>query len=349
MRGVGIFKLLFFSIGLQILQVASSYAQSNFKLGAYGEFYYGSQLSGKALNSKANYVYSHHRMQELALNLALVKASYADSHLRANLGLGTGSYMQANYAAESAVFRHVYEANMGVRLSQKADLWLDVGVLPSHIGFESAVGADNATLTRSVLADNSPFYETGARLAFNSKEGEWYLALLLLNGWQHIQQTEGNTKPAFGHQVTWKPNTGITLNSSSFIGNDKPDSLSRMRYFHNLYAQFTLNDRWQGTAAFDIGAEQDAKGSKRYNIWYSPILIMRYQAMDKLGLAGRLEYYADKEHVLIAEDNGPEFATWGYSVNVDYNLLPQVKWRLELRRLQVQDGMQLTTALTASF
>ena len=39
-------------------------------------------------------------------------------------------------------------ANAGYKLSAKKAWWLDIGVLPSHIGFESAVGKDNWTLTR---------------------------------------------------------------------------------------------------------------------------------------------------------------------------------------------------------
>jgi hypothetical protein len=38
---------------------------------------------------------------------------------------------------------NVYEAN-GVKISSKHNLWIDVN-MPSHIGFESAIGKDCAT------------------------------------------------------------------------------------------------------------------------------------------------------------------------------------------------------------
>ena len=66
------------------------------------------------------------------------------------------------------------------------------------------------------------------------------LSGLVLNGWQRIQRVDGNHLPAFGHQLTYKPNSKITLNSSSFVGSDKTDSLRQMRYFHNLYGIFKL-------------------------------------------------------------------------------------------------------------
>jgi hypothetical protein len=40
--------------------------------------------------------------------------------------------------------------------------------MPSHIGFESVISADCWTLTRSLLAENSPYYETGMRLEATS-------------------------------------------------------------------------------------------------------------------------------------------------------------------------------------
>jgi hypothetical protein len=75
----------------------------------------------------------------------------------------------------------------------------------SHIGFESAIGKDCWNLTRSILADNSPYYESGAKLSYTSKNEKWFISGLILNGWQRIQRVEGNNLPAFGHQLTFKP------------------------------------------------------------------------------------------------------------------------------------------------
>ena len=37
-------------------------------------------------------------------------------------------------------------------LNRSRTLWLDVGEFSSHIGFESAISADNYTLSRSLMA-----------------------------------------------------------------------------------------------------------------------------------------------------------------------------------------------------
>ncbi len=46
--------------------------------------------------------------------------------------------------------------------------------MPSHIGFESAVGSDCWNLTRSILAENSPYFESGIKLNYTNKKQDVY-------------------------------------------------------------------------------------------------------------------------------------------------------------------------------
>lgn len=341
---------------------AQSDHQSPLTISSYAEIYYLHDFNRPLSNTRPGFVYSHNRTDEVNVNLAFVKANYTNDRLRANVALAAGTYMNANYAAETGVLKNIYEANVGIKLSKRHELWLDAGIMPSHIGFESAIGKDNWTLTRSLLADNSPYFETGTKLNYTSADGKWYLAALYLNGWQRIQRVDGNTTPAFGHQLTFKANDAITLNSSSFIGSDKADSVRQMRYFHNFYAQFQLNERLGIIVGFDFGAEQEEKGSSKYHTWYTPIIIARYGLTQNLSITARGEYYQDKEGVIISTENPAGFSTWGYSMNVDYQLFPNVVWRTEIRRLASKDEIfikrnqsatsnstTLATALALSF
>lgn len=241
--------------------------------------------------------------------------------MRANLALMAGTYAQDNLAAEQDALKYVNEANIGIKISKTKNLWIDAGIMPSHIGWESAIGKDNVNLTRSLAAENSPYFETGAKVSYTSDNGKWFLSGLVLNGWQRIAKAEENKSLSFGHQITFKPNDKITLNSSSFIGNDKPQDDKRMRYFHDLYGNFQLTDHFSTTLGFDVGAEQKEKGSESYNLWYSPNVLMKYQFDNQWSLAGRVEYFSDKNGVIIATETPNGFQTFGYSLNVDYQIL----------------------------
>lgn len=303
----------------------------------YIEVYYSQDLNRSGDHNKPSFIYSHNRHNEVNLNLGFVKASWQNEQARANLSLAAGSYMNANYAAEPGVLKNIYEANAGIRLSRNKAIWIDAGIMPSHLGFESATGKDNPTLTRSLAAENSPYFETGARLSYTTGDGKWMISGLVLNGWQRIQRAAGNNTPAFGHQLTFKPNSGVMLNSSSFIGSDKPDSTKQMRYFHNLYGVFQATPRLGITAGIDIGAEQRSPGSNTFNTWYTPVLIVRLNPAARHYVAVRGEHYADKNGVIIATGTSKGFTTWGCSLNYDYQVLPNAWWRVEVRALSSKD------------
>lgn len=327
---------------LQAQEDTPSVQNNPLTISGYAEVYYQYEANRPARHQRPGFVYSHNRNNEVSLNLAYLKANYSTAQVRANLALAAGSYMNANYAAEPGVLKNIYEGNVGVKVAKKYDLWIDAGIFPSHLGFESAVGKDNWTLTRSLFADNSPYFETGAKISYTSPDGKWFISGLVLNGWQRIQRVEGNTTPAFGHQLTYRSNAKLTLNSSSFIGNDKADSMRQMRYFHNLYAIYQVNEKMGITAGFDIGAEQKEKGSNKYNTWYTPVLIVKYKATDKFSLTARGEYYRDKAGVIIATGTQNGFQTFGYSLNADYAIMPNLVWRTEIKNLNSKDAVFVT-------
>ena len=278
-------------------------------------------------------MYSYHRHQAIALNIATVKVSKEWERLRANIALMAGSYATANLSGEPRLLRHLMEANVGTRLDKKGKWWLDAGVLPSHIGFESAIGADGWNLTRSLLADNSPYFETGLRISRTSKDGRTYLAMLLLNGWQRITRVQGIEQPAVGHQLTWKVKTGLTLNSSSFIGPVAVGSTQVMRIFHNTYMQWDPTDRLAFLLGFDMGWQDDEAGGTRRKYWHSPILISRYQFHDHVTIAARLEQFKDLQGVVMTKTGLNGVKVSGQSFNIDIRLTRHLLWRSELRSL----------------
>lgn len=330
-------------LGCLVLLSVTVYAQDSSKqntttrlgplsFSAYIEGYYSYDFNRPPNNTKPAFIYSHNRHNEFNINLAFIRASYTGDKVRGTLALGAGTYMNTNYAAEPGTLKNIYEANAGVKIGKK-NLWFDIGVLPSHIGFESAVSKDCWTLTRSLLADNTPFFEGGARLNYTSDNSKWFLSGLLLNGWQRITRVEGNSKMSFGTQIQYKPTSAVTLNYSTFIGTDKPDSARLNRFYNNIYGIFQVSKQFGITAGFDIGTEQKTKGSSSHNTVYSPVLIAKYSFNDRWAIAVRGEYYCDPKGILIATNNPDGFKTYGYSLNIDYAPAANALFRVEGKTL----------------
>jgi hypothetical protein len=305
---------------------------------AYIETYYGYDFSNPDDLNRPEFLYSYNRHNEVNINLAYIQAAYLKDGVRGTFALMTGTYAAANLAAEPGIARNIFEANAGVKISKKKNVWVDAGVFASHIGFESAVGAKCWTMTRSILADNSPYYESGVKLSYTSADGKWFLSALVLNGWQRIYRIAGSEMPSFGHQITWTPNKKVLLNSSSYIGREDPLGTKAMRYFHNFYGQFQFTKRFGLIAGLDIGAQQEARGSEVYDVWYAPILIARYTPSDRFAFAARCEYYSDEDRVIISPPSNYGFQSMGYSVNTDVRIRENVLWRVEFRSLQSRLG-----------
>lgn len=304
------------------------------KVDGYVEAYYCYDLSKPADHVRSPFLYNHNRHNEVNVNLAFIHTSYADEKVRGNVALMVGNYAQYNLAAEDPLCRHVYEANAGVRLVK--GLWLDAGVFASHIGFESAISKDCKTLTRSLVAENSPYYESGAKLSY-TPNSKWLFSVLYLNGWQRIQRINGHNSPCFGSQITYKPNDNFTINYSNFLGNPYVDTSARFRHYHNLYGIFNFSKHIEAIAGFDIGMEQSSKGSADYNTWYTPVGILRAKFNKQFAIAFRGEYFKDNKGVLITTNTPNGYDVISYSLNTDYSPTQNVMLRLEGRIFQSKD------------
>ncbi|WP_306350319.1 porin [Flavobacterium sp. '19STA2R22 D10 B1'] len=355
-------KIIIAAMALISLQaIAQDTIKNPLTFSGYVEGYYSYDFGKPANHVKNAAFYNFNKHNEVNLNLGVIKAAYANDKVRGNLALMVGTYAEYNLAAEQGLLKNVYEANIGVKISEKHNLWVDLGIMPSHIGFESAIGKDCWTLTRSILAENSPYFEAGVKVGYTTPNQKLYVAAMYLNGWQRIQRVEGNQTPAFGTQVTYKPNSSTTLNWSTYIVNEQNDTIKKWRYFNNVFVQHQFTEKLGLIAGFDIGIQQQAKGSNQYNVWYSPVAIVQYKPTDKTRMAARVEYYTDKHGVIIPTGTENGFKTTGYSLNFDYLPMENVLFRIEGRMLDSKDKIflnnenpsfqnySITTSLALSF
>ncbi|MBK9248185.1 MAG: porin [Ignavibacteria bacterium] len=316
-------------------------------ISGYVETYYSYDFGAPANHERPSFIYSFNKHNEFNLNIGFVKAKYLQpGSIRGTLALMAGTYAQYNLSSEQGLLKNVFEANVGACMYDNSEhnIWVDAGIMPSHIGFESAIGQDCWNLTRSILADNSPYYEAGIKVGYTTSDDKWYLAAMYLNGWQRITKVNGNQTPAFGSQITYKPSTDITLNWSTYIGNEQPDTVALWRYFNNFYGIFQLTDKIGLTAGFDLGLQDKFTDSTDMNLWFSPVVIVQYKPTNSWKIAARGEFYSDEYGVIIPTGTPNGFQTFGFSLNVDYypGELHNVLLRTELRTLQSKDEVFLS-------
>jgi hypothetical protein len=280
------------------------------------------------------------RHDEFNVNLALVEVKLTGERVRGHLGLQAGTSVQSNYAGEPRLgsisgpelARHVEEAVAGVRVTP--GLWVDAGVYLSHIGQESWISRDNPSYSRSLIADYSPYYETGVKLTWSATP-KLTAQLNLVNGWQNISET--NTDKAVGLRLDYAASSHVALGYSNFIGNEMPDTVpSRIRLFNEGFAWITAGNASLWFTA-DVGRQEKAGGG--WSTWYGGAAIARVKVTPTLAIAARAERYTDPDGVIVSTGTPNAFRVSGASVNLDLTLAGSAVWRTELRGFQARDAI----------
>lgn len=327
------------------------------RFSGYAEAYYCYDFARPANGERPAFLYNHKRHNEVSANLLLLRAELKRDAVRGAAGLMAGTYPQCNLAAEPSALRSIYEAQAGVRLSAKGDVWADAGIFPSHIGFEGAIGMEGCNLTRSLVAENSPYYEAGAKVSARPWR-RLLVSALYLNGWQRIQREPGNQRPAFGTQVRYDDGAGLVVNWSTFVGSMGPDSLGERRWYSNLYAQME-GEHAAVVLGFDAGVQEarrlSATAGDKYPYWFSVVGAARQRIVGRWWLNARAELFLDEGHVVLPYDFS---SLAGASLGIDWRINDRVWWRVEHRVLASPDeafsdargrpasvNMALTTAL----
>ena len=301
-------------------------------INAYLDVFYSYDFNKPVTDYRLPYIVNHNRHNEFNLNLGTIGVSVDNDRYRANLVIQTGTYAKDNYVNEDAVMSLINEASAGIALTKNRKLWLDAGILSSHIGFESPYQINDLTLTRSIMAEAAPYFFTGAKLTYTFNE-RWLFMAMITNGWQRIRKVAGNSMMSYSTQLQFKPSEKVTINWNTFIGTEDPDTTRRMRYFNEVFALFTLNDKWDLQVGIDYGVQEESKGSDAYAQWFLASIIGRYTINQKWSVSGRGEYIDDVRNVVIANPSPDSFFCYGVSANLDYSPIKNVIARVEGRYL----------------
>lgn len=290
-------------------------------ISGYIETYYSYDFSEPETNVKLPFLYSYNHQNEFNVNMALLRASISYENVYAKLSVQAGTYVDENYTNED--LKLLNEAYVGVYLNKSQKTFLEAGILPSYIGFETATSHSNLTVTRSILAENSPYFMTGIKLnhQFNGKLSGVFL---VTNGWQRIQKANNKLTPSLGTQLVYKPSESSTFNWSTFIGKEAINDDFSIRYFSNLFWDYSWNEKWKIILGFDYGLQDSSSVNYNYGIWYSPVFITQYKINAKWNFAYRTEYYQDKKNIILASQL--PFQTFGNSLNFDF--LPNSKFKI---------------------
>ncbi len=267
------------------------------KIGGLIDAYYGFDFNYPETSDRP-YCVSSSRHNEININLAYIELQYINKRVRGRLIPGFGTYINTNYANEKGSLKNLIEANVGVRISKKRDIWVDAGIMGSPFTNETAVSKDHLMYTRSFAPEYVPYYLTGVKVS--APIGKKIKAYgYILNGWQVISDV--NNPLSVGTQIEYRPSKTVLINWDTYVGDEssKLTPENRTRYFTDVYLIYNSAKKFSMTSCAYIGVQdkKDSLGVKSQAVWWQANVIAAYQFTKAISLAGRIEYYNDLKSV----------------------------------------------------
>ena len=263
------------------------------------------------------------RHNEFNVNLAFVEAKLEGERLRGRLALQTGTSVQSNYIGEPTtgivsgptLSQLIQEAVVGLKIGENS--WLDGGVFFSHVGMESWISRDNPTYTRSLVADYSPYYQSGVKVTTTRRRVTAQVDVV--NGWQNI--AENNAGKGVGARIDLAATPGTTLSYYNLFSSEAGNQL---RTFNGVGIRAT-----RGPLTFlgqvDVGTQEGAS-------WYGALGALRAQLTARTAVTTRVERFDDKDGVIVTTGIlGTSLRANGASLGIDHAPMARVLLRTEAR------------------
>lgn len=305
------------------------------KFSGYAEMYYNHDFSLENSATRDDWFYNHHLHNTIAPNAFILESRYNNRGVYAQLDLMFGSYSGRIMANEPLWATPIYQAYVGWKVHKNT--FVEAGIFESGIGLESAKGAENPTLTRSIFAENTPYFLSGIRARWNDPTDVFMVEVALVNGWETITRQAAESSP--GVMGRWRLGSNkVQIHYNFLYTSDAPGLVSpRNRMLNGFYLKHALN-KWQWFIGYDAIRTDGA------NV-HMPYLILRREINEKWAVALRGEYARDfSDAGFLKPNEGPQVSSifefrrdlniYGSSLNIDFSPRDNLVIRAEFRVLE---------------
>ena len=132
-----------------------------------------------------------------------------------------GQYQLAN------VYRYLSESYIGYHINKWYGINIDAGMFMSYLGLNSYYQPENWEYQASFTSDNTPWFFNGVRIQIHPTK-HLKIESWIINGWQSYGQF--NSRPGFGGNITWMPNSNLKLLTNNYYGTDAAGLPERKRF-----------------------------------------------------------------------------------------------------------------------
>lgn len=221
---------------------------------------------------------------------------------------------------------------------------MDAGILGSPYTNENPVSKDQIMYSRSLSAENSPYYLSGMKLTIPLRKNLHFYTYFI-NGWQQIQ--DNNEQLALGTQLEWQLGKNHIINWNTYIGNEESPLQPKFdtRFFSDLYWIGKFGKKWDASACLYAGSQRYSTyrydslisppdyATYRNYTWWNANLQLKYAFTTKISLSGRVEWFNDENNIFqtpwYRAEKGYRNGSFGFCLNrrVENNAMLRLEYR----------------------
>lgn len=315
--------------------------QGQLSFSGYSEIYFTSDFSNDN-STRDLWFYNHNLNNTIAPNVAILETKYASKGVRARLDLMFGSYAGAIMVHEPNWALPLAQAYVGTDYKQFS---FDVGIFESGIGMEVIKGAENPTLTRSLVAENTPYFLTGLRTRWEDRTGVIKLEGAIINGWETVTRHAQSSHPAAMFRFRLGSDK-VQLRYHFLYANDRGGLMDPVNGMINGFTFKHALNSWQ----WFLGYDNIQWGGSPIHM---PHLIIRKEFSKTWAAAVRGEYVRDQSINFMSPEietmplTERSLSVWGTSFNIDYMPRKGLTLRAEVRYLDGEIERAFTQAQLA--
>ena len=315
---------------------------SSLSFSAYTDVYYSYFSNEMEPNALQPFTTVSPRSERFGLNVAQFGLAYDSQFVRANLTLHWGDIAKATWSED---YNNVQEANLGFKFAE--GWWIDAGFFATHIGTESFLPKNDFLSSTAVATYNEPFYQAGARLAYEGSD-KFYSEFWVLNGYNRF--LDNNNAKSIGVLFSYNLSENTSLTYTNLLGTESAEgsAVKQYRIYQNLYINTELTDRLILIIGGDVGTQSNSRlpEMEKTALMYNALTTLRYLFTDKWSVTGRAEVFNDKHGFISGlvptQDSALEgLQLWGLTLGTEYKPAPNSYFRGEVRFLDLDDNAAL--------
>jgi hypothetical protein len=225
------------------------------------------------------------------VNMGMITIDRAPAPVGFHLDVGFGETFDVIHSTDRApeAFKYFKQAYVAFKPKSWHGVEIDAGEFVTSAGAEVIETNQNWNYSRSLLFSWAiPYYHFGVRASVPI--GKFTAGVQVVQGWNNIYDNNSGKTVGLNGAYAWKK---VTWSHNYYVGPEKTKTNVGLRHLYDTTVLVNQNDNFSYYINFDYGRDKNIGSGA--SVWTGIAGAARYALTKKFALAGRLEFFDDRD------------------------------------------------------